>query len=264
MVLLALSNLQKGNRWLYFKEIDRHVKDLLKTYGRPSKSCHPEYPFWWLQSDGIWEVHEGDSLQRRKGKSNEPLRGELVRNNTEAGFSQEVAEVLHRRPEWIAAVARLLLDSHFPESLHQEIADSVGLEMEKEGAVACYGFFRETVLRTYQHRCAICGYDLKIGCADFGLEAAHIKWRAAGGPDTVNNGLSLCALHHKAFDLGAITLTLNYRIMVSEHVYGTKHLETHLLAYIGKPILDPLKAAYLPQHGFIEWHQQEVFRSPNR
>ena len=144
------------------------------------------------------------------------------------------------------------------------LPESVGLELEEEGSLACYGFFREAVLRTYQHRCAICGYDLKLGCADLGLEAAHIKWRAAGGPDTVNNGLALCALHHMAFDLGAITLTFDYRIMVSEHVYGTKHLETYLLDYMGKPILDPLKATYLPQHRFIKWHQKEVFRFPNR
>jgi putative restriction endonuclease len=265
MVLLALANLQKGNRWLRFKEIDRHFKDLLMTYGRPSKSYHPEYPFWWLQSDGIWEVHEGSSLRKREGKSAEPLRSEFIRYNTEAGFSQEVTAVLQRRPEWIKSVAHRLMDSHFPESLHQEIVGSVGLELEKRGALdAGYGLFRETVLRAYQHRCAICGYDLKLGCADLGLDAAHIKWRAAEGPDSVNNGLSLCVLHHKAFDLGAITLTLDYKIMVSEHVHGSSHLEGYLLEYLGKAIMSPQKPVYLPQSDFIKWHQQEVFRAPSR
>ena len=36
-----------------------------------------------------------------------------------------------------------------------------------------------------------------------GIEAAHIKWHQAGGPDTEDNGLALCTLHHKRFDRGA-------------------------------------------------------------
>src|SRR5436189_6378643 len=36
---------------------------------------------------------------------------------------------------------------------------------------------------------------------------AHIRWHQAGGPDIENNGLALCVLHHKTFDLGAFTLS---------------------------------------------------------
>ena len=43
----------------------------------------------------------------------------------------------------------------------------------------------------YGDRCAVCG-----------VEAAHVMWLQAGGPDDVRNGLVLCALHHAAFDRG--------------------------------------------------------------
>jgi putative restriction endonuclease len=41
--------------------------------------------------------------------------------------------------------------------------------------------FRERVLRAYEYRCCVYGFDLRIGRAPAGLEAAHIQWHHAGG-----------------------------------------------------------------------------------
>ncbi len=43
--------------------------------------------------------------------------------------------------------------------------------------------FRERVLRAYEHRCCVCGFDLRIGHLPAGLEAAHVQWHHVGGPD---------------------------------------------------------------------------------
>ncbi len=42
-----------------------------------------------------------------------------------------------------------------------------------------------------------------------------MRWFAFDGPDTLNNGLALCVLHHKLFDLGVIGLTVELRLQVS-------------------------------------------------
>ena len=56
--------------------------------------------------------------------------------------------------------------------------------------------FRERVLRAYRHQCAFC--RLRHGEL---LDAAHIiPDNEPGGQPTVNNGLSLCRLHHATFD----------------------------------------------------------------
>lgn len=56
--------------------------------------------------------------------------------------------------------------------------------------------FRERVLRAYRHQCAICRLR-----HDELLEAAHIiPDPEPDGEPIVNNGLSLCRLHHAAFD----------------------------------------------------------------
>jgi putative restriction endonuclease len=39
------------------------------------------------------------------------------------------------------------------------------------------------VLTAYEFRCAVCGFDVRLGAASIALDAAHIRWRQAGGPD---------------------------------------------------------------------------------
>jgi putative restriction endonuclease len=49
------------------------------------------------------------------------------------------------------------------------------------------------VLRAYEYRCAVCAYDGQVRKISVGIEAAHVKWFSHGGPDVVENGLSLCS-----------------------------------------------------------------------
>jgi putative restriction endonuclease len=72
------------------------------------------------------------------------------------------------------------------------------------------------VLTAYQFQCAGCGFNVRVGDLLVFLEAAHIKWHQAGGPDSEANGVALCALHHKLFDRGAFTLSKDMKIQVSE------------------------------------------------
>jgi len=65
-----------------------------------------------------------------------------------------------------------------------------------------------------------CAWAATNGWQRLGLEAAQIKWFQARGPDVVPNGLALCSLHHKIFDLGAFTvLPGNHRIVFSSHLH---------------------------------------------
>jgi putative restriction endonuclease len=72
----------------------------------------------------------------------------------------------------------------------------------------------------------------------FALDAAHIRWHQAGGPDIEGNGLALCALHHKTFDLGAFTVR-EAVVLVSDTAHGTAGFEEWLMAHDGRPLRDP-------------------------
>jgi putative restriction endonuclease len=116
----------------------------------------------------------------------------------------------------------------------------------------------------YEHRCAVCGYDGQLENTDLGIEAAHIKWHAAGGTDTEDNGLALCSFHHKALDRGAIGLDDDRRVLVSQHVRGSHGVGEWLLRFVGEPIRSPQAGEPPPAVGNMGWHRREVFRAPPR
>jgi putative restriction endonuclease len=96
------------------------------------------------------------------------------------------------------------------------------------------------------------------------LEAAHIKWHQAGGPDEEANGLALCALHHKLFDRGVWTLDAQSVFLVSDLANGNESLQSVLLHFHGKPIAAPQRQAFYPSPKFVNWHVQEVFKGLER
>lgn len=70
--------------------------------------------------------------------------------------------------------------------------------------------FRGRVLSAYQHRCAVCGVQLKL------IDAAHIIPVASdSSTDETTNGIALCKLHHYAYDRNLISFSTDYAVEVS-------------------------------------------------
>jgi putative restriction endonuclease len=122
----------------------------------------------------------------------------------------------------------------------------------------------ERVLRAYEYSCAVCGFDVRLGTMSVALEAAHIKWHQAGGPDEESNGLALCTMHHKLFDRGVFTLSEKMRVIVSESANGTKGFQEWVITFHGSSIRAPQRPNYYPDKVAVEWHVSEVFQSPGR
>ena len=110
----------------------------------------------------------------------------------------------------------MLLYNNFPASIHEDILQAVGIEAPLQMFTLPRrdpkqrrrdSSFRPNILKVYECKCAVCGFDAQLGTSPVALEAAHIKWHTHHGPDEVINGLALCSLHHKLFDRGAFTLS---------------------------------------------------------
>jgi putative restriction endonuclease len=267
LVLYALGQLSRGEaNSIAFRDVAPKLTELLQEFGPSRKSYHPEYPFWRLQNDGVWVVENADQLQRRTGQTDIPKR-ELLEKDVHAHFSDKVAKRLQSDAGLRADVALRLLDGHFPSSLHQDILAAVGFDVTLTESVKRRKRdpeFRGRVLNAYEYACAVCGFDVRLGSQVLGLEAAHIKWHQAGGPDEEDNGLALCSLHHKAFDLGAFTIQPDLVLLVSERVYGRQGFREWLLNFHGRPIREPQRKAYSPAERFLSWHDREVFKRPPR
>ena len=89
--------------------------------------------------------------------------------------------------------------------------------------------FRGRVLPAYQSRCTICRLkEIRL------LDAAHILADAESGEPDVSNGLSLCSIHHRAFDQDLVGISPDYAVQVSPRLLDDED----------GPMLELLKGAH--------------------
>lgn len=262
LILFALGQLQSNKESLAYRLVDEKLTSLLEEFGS-SKNLRPYYPFVRLANDKIWAFDKPYLIETYPGA--DPGKPYLLEHDIHAGFSNDVLGAFRQYPDLIAVVAQSILDSNFPESLHSEILLAVGLTLEltqkKRSRDAA---FRDKVLVAYGYQCAVCGFNVRLSNHSIALDAAHIKWHQAGGPDTEVNGLALCSLHHKLLDLGAYKLTEDLVIKISDRVNGTSGLDEWLLRFHDHPIRFPQSKKYYPQPEYVVWHWNEVFKGYGR
>jgi len=236
----------------------------LREFGPVRMNYRTEYPFWRLQNDNIWEVSGAEEIELNK--SGDPKKSDLINCRVAGGFPKNLFNKLQADSKLVLKIVQELLDSNFPSSIHEDILQAVGIDIPSLGVTERrrHPEFRENILRAYEYRCAVCGFDVRLGIFPIALEAAHIKWYQAGGPDVEVNGLALCALHHKLFDRGAFTLSDNMKILVSAHANGTIGFQEWLMNFHGKKIAPPQRKSYYPDRKFVDWHVREVFRGEYR
>lgn len=272
LVLFALSRVVDGDTAMVdWNVAEPHLKQLLEEFGPDGSSQTRHNPFWHLRTDGLWQLDgPAEILARPAGAT--PTLTELRENHVLGGFPPALSDALARDPQLVASIARRIVDAHFPESIRDDVLAAAGLPPDAAAASTWREqrrrrdpSFREKVLLAYQYRCGVCGHDLRLGRQTVGLEAAHIKWFQAKGPDEVPNGIALCSLHHKVFDLGAFTvLPETYQIVFSQHLNGSDETTGRMLAYQGAGLILPQAREYFPQPRFLDWHRKEVFKNPAR
>jgi putative restriction endonuclease len=171
-----------------------------------------------------------------------------------------VLAAFKREPELIDVVALPLLERHFAPGLHEEILEAVGLELGTPVATRRRGMaFRAAVLEAYLSECCVCGFSLRLVDDLIGVDAAHIRWHAHGGPDEVPNGLALCALHHRLFDHGAITVREDLRVRVARALAGTSARDL-FKELDGQPVRLPVDHQLYPNGEHLCWHHAQVFQ----
>ena len=265
LVLYAIGKLLRGeSRLLRYSEIDGNLGNLLREFGPRQANYGTQYPFWRLQNDGVWEISDADKIGQTA--SGDALKSDLVLYNVSGGFLEDIAHQLQSDSKLSFEIIQGLLDAHFPSSIHEDILQAVGIEFPLQTSKwqRRDSNFRANILKAYEYKCAVCGFDVKLGHQPVALEASHIKWRQADGPDTEVNGLALCSLHHKLFDRGAFALSEKLEIRVSDDAHGSVGFQEWLMRFHGKKIKFPQRQSYYPAVEFIGWHVREVFQGDYR
>ncbi|MFE7897372.1 phosphorothioated DNA-binding restriction endonuclease [Streptomyces sp. NPDC057424] len=267
LFLYALGRFQQdADGELRYSAVEDDLRRLLAEYGPPNRTT-PAYPFHHLVSDGAWEVR----TDRGPGSPGSGVR-ELREVGAAGRLTPELRAALRREPSLVGRMARVLLDLNFPPSLHGDLCEAVGLELEPTESEQFSAVrrrrdprMREQVLTAYEYQCAFFGYDGRIGTVPVGLEAAHVRWWAFDGPDDVDNGLCLCSLHHKLFDKGVLGIGDSHRILVSQRFVGhSPAARKHVIALAGRPLIGPQPGASPVAAVHRSWHTSQVFHGSPR
>ncbi len=258
LILYALGRFQESStQKISYEEVKNKLTILLKDFGPIRKSYHPEESFVRLSQDGIW----GFNVDRDKIEISNKW---LLNHEITGGFSDEVYSLLSKDETLVKDIAEIILNKHFPDTLHEDLLTAVGLNMEYGNNRVRDPKFRDRILKAYEYSCAVCGFNVRLGHNLVGVEATHIKWHQAGGPDNEQNGVALCSMHHKLFDRGVFSISNDREVIVSEEAHGTNGFDEWLMRFHGKQVRSPVHPEYYPNNLFINWHVREVFRGPGR
>lgn len=205
LVLLALSRVNgSAAASMDWNDAEPLLKVLLEEFGPDGSSNTRHYPFWHLQTDGLWQL-EGPAAILNRPAGAPPTLTELRQNHVRGGFMTPIYAALAADPEIVATVAQRIVEAHFPESIRGDVLDAVP------------------------------------------------------------NGISMCALHHKVFDLGAFKiLPETYQMVFSQHLNGSEATSQRMLAYHEAGLIQPQATEYLPHPANLAWHAIQVFKSPAR
>lgn len=120
------------------------------------------------------------------------------------------------------------------------------------------GFFRSTILSSYNQKCCITGLSIP----DF-LVASHIvPWKEDDkNRSNPHNGLCLNSIHDKAFDRGFITITPDFKIRLSNYFdnYSNDNAILDFFVKFENRQIN-LPDRFLPSKEFLDWHYNNLFK----
>jgi len=268
LVLLALGRLaESDSSALPWCSCEPELADLITEFGPPSRTGRAQsaaYPFTRLRSDGVWVLDQDVEMD---------LVGPLADRGVVGRFEPALESALRADPALARSVARTLVLSNFPETIAPEVLEAVGLDPADvlgsvDTVLAGCGKpdqrrrdrqWRFAVLQAWDRQCAFCGYDGQLAGASAGIDAAHVRWFTFDGPDALDNGLALCSLHHKLFDLGVLGLDVTLHVQVSASFSARTTAGRAVYDLHGTP-LKPRPGTLVPASEHVSWHSREVFK----
>jgi HNH endonuclease len=221
-----------------------------------------------------------DSLAKEKLVSR-PTSTILLTNKkewmlTENGFDEALKllkipqtqkEFLSTKSYEVQKIVKKLIETPRPENYNPFDKEKKVAKVTRESVIRTRGF-RQAVIEAYDYKYAFCGLKINsLKDMSWEVEAAHIVPHHEKGRDDILNGLSLCHLHHWAFDAGWFTLLDDFKIQVSSKVnslpsdFGRTGDYDFIRVFSNKnsKILLPKNKEIYPHQNAISWHRENKF-----
>jgi putative restriction endonuclease len=264
LLLLIISKFEEGfytDNKIHFTDIEKELTELIENYGgRPIKSGSRSYqPFQYLNSSRFWDIHLPDGVKMTHSRDL-PLK--VFRDkDTFVTLDKDLFDNLKQSRDLRATLANFILQKWWPETVQDELRNV--LDLPEENLVKFQKSrnkeFANLVIANFRYKCAFCGFSSSFNNYNFGIDGAHIKWFSQNGPDTIENGLSLCKFHHWAFDRGAISVDpKTLELQISSKFIGRDDQSIRIVENLAGKTMFPYKDIR-PNSLFLEWHNEFIF-----
>jgi len=250
------------------------------------RSGSPVLPFYHLKSDGFWHLVPAPGMENVLATTRIRSIGELRQVVLGAKLDDELYATLSD-PKLRDELRRVLIETYFAPEVRPVLvevgrisAESFQYSLEllnrlrgefvlKEAPAANQRYltearsaaFRRVVVEAYCHTCALCGIRIITPEGRTAVAAGHIVPWSVSHNDDPRNGMALCGLHHWTFDQGIVTVSPDYKIMLSPLVSPDDNAAKPLLGLAEREIVSPSDVALHPAREALRWHVKNIFRA---
>ena len=250
----------------------------------PERRFNIAMPFFHLKSDEFWHLHANAGYESKLSRtrklrsvshiheliSHVTLDDELFVLLADAGNRETIRQTLIRTyfSDFEGVFVRLITDEQEIWAYTELLL--IGGEVPsapvdppplvpKMTRVRRAGF-RRAIMGLYNYTCAVCKLRIVTANGESATDAAHIIPYHIWQNDDVRNGISLCKLHHWAFDQGLISFSNSHRVVISRELSEQKPTEWMFTELRKKSIQLPNEVQHYPAQDAMTWHRENVLR----
>lgn len=117
--------------------------------------------------------------------------------------------------------------------------------------------FKKEIPKVYNYTCCISSLRIDAIANISMIDACHIIPFSESYNDTITNGIALCPNLHRAFDRGLISISDDYRVIMSGSFSEINETNYSLKQFDGKEILLPSNKSYLPSLESLKYHRNK-------
>ena len=266
------------------------LENTLKKYWTtgPDWKFNIAMPFSRLKNDKFWHLHANVGYEEELRNTKRIDSTFRLRKLIAYASLNEALFFLLTNPQHRGVIRQTIIDHYFPD-LKNEIKDLIFQQRQvTEQQVRDYeqsligkadrpftplepvvstqldtparsGCFRRSIMKLYDYTCAVCRLRVVTKGGESATDAAHIIPFSESYNDDVRNGISLCKLHHWAFDTGLIYLNESYRVVVPQLTVEQEPMDW-LTEFQGERIRLPEHRKFFPAQYALTRHREGVLR----
>jgi len=228
-----------------------------------------ELPFYYLQSDGVWELQAKPGYDDVLGSIRPRSVPGLLKVVAHAKVDADLWKLITDKAD--DCKAALISSNYFTNNEIIKLRSLFGLHVGDDPSVCVFENvisvardirFRLSIVPLYRYTCSLCGIRILSPSGHTLVEAAHIHPHSKSRDDSIGNGFALCRNHHWAFDAGLWAVDDDYRAVISATSFSEQGPPAvGLINYhSSKLMLDWITDELRPRLDNFVWHRANVFQ----